>query len=43
MRIKEEMDMTKRKLALAVALAAVGSVWTGAASAAEKSESMNTY
>ena len=35
--------MTKRKLALAVALAAVGSVWTGAASAAEKSESMNTY
>ena len=35
--------MTQRKLALAVALAAVGSVWTGAASAAEKSESMNTY
>ena len=35
--------MTKRKLALAVALAAVGSVWTGAASAAEKSERMNTY
>ena len=35
--------MTKRKLALAVALAAVGSVWTGAASAAEKPESMNTY
>ena len=35
--------MTKRKLALAVALATVGSVWMGAASAAEKTEGMNTY
>ena len=35
--------MTKRKLALAVALAAVGSVWMGAASAAEKTEAMDSY
>ena len=41
--IKGEMNMTKRKLALAVALATVGSVWMGAASAAEKTEGMNTY
>ena len=34
--IKEEMEMTKRKLALAVALATVGSVWMGVASAAEE-------
>ena len=30
--------MTKRKLALAVALAAVGSMWMGAASAAERTD-----
>ena len=41
--IKEEVDMTKRKLALAVALATVGSVWMGAASAAEKTEAMDSY
>ena len=41
--IKEEMDMTKRKLALAVTLATVGSVWMGAASAAEKTEAMDSY
>ena len=35
--------MTKRKLALAVALAAAGSVWMGAASAAEKTEAMDSY
>ena len=35
--------MTKRKLVLAVTLAAAGSVWMGAASAAEKTEGMNTY
>ena len=35
--------MTKRKLALAVALATAGSVWMGAASAAEKTETMDSY
>ena len=35
--------MTKRKLALAVALATAGSVWMGAASAAEKTEAMDSY
>ena len=35
--------MTKRKLALAVALATAGSVWIGAASAAEKTEAMDSY
>ena len=35
--------MTKRKLALAVTLATVGSVWMGAASAAEKTEALDSY
>ena len=35
--------MTKRKLALAVALATAGSVWMGAASAAEKTEALDSY
>ena len=35
--------MTKRKLAFAVALATAGSVWMGAASAAEKTEAMDSY
>ena len=42
-RSKEEMDMTKRKLALAVTLATVGSMWMGAASAAEKAAEMDSY
>ena len=42
-RIKEEMEMTKRKLALAVALATASSVWMGAASAAEKTEALDSY
>ena len=35
--------MTKRKLALAVALATAGSVWMSAASAAEKTEALDSY
>lgn len=35
--------MTKRKLALAVTLATAGTVWMGAASAAERAEAMDSY
>ena len=35
--------MTKRKLTCAIALATVGSVWMGAASAAEKTAGMDSY
>ena len=35
--------MTKRKLMCAIALATVGSVWMGAASAAEKTTGMDSY
>ena len=35
--------MTKKKLTLAVALATASSVWMGAASAAEKTETMDSY
>ena len=35
--------MTKRKLTCAIALATVGAVWMGAASAAERAEAMDSY
>ena len=35
--------MTKRKLALAITLATAGTVWMGAASAAERAEAMDSY
>ena len=42
-RIKEEMEMTKKQLVLAVTLATAGTVWMGAASAAERAEAMDSY